>query len=287
MAMNAPPREMLKKYLKAMEEPVAPREVNTGPCKDVVLKGADIDLSRLPQLEHHQGDGGAYITAAISFAKDPDGEMWNCAYNRLMITGKDTTSIHLTLGKHLWEYYQVAESRGEALPVAFAIGVHPAIALGCLAIGSIDEDERGIMGGLLDEPLELVRCETSDVLVPGPGGDDPGGRDPAARADRRGAVRRVHRLQPRRARPRGGAGQRRHPPRRRDVPRHHRRPSRPHAAVHDPDGGQPLPRGAGDDPLGQGGARAEPLHLLRLDRAAPRGPGQERDDGGCSAPTST
>ena len=166
MAMNAPPREMLKKYLKAMEEPVAPREVNTGPCKDVVLKGADIDLFRLPQLEHHQGDGGAYITAAISFAKDPDSEMWNCAYNRLMITGKDTTSVHLTLGKHLWEYYQIAETRGEALPVAFAIGVHPAIALGCLAIGSIDEDERGIMGGLLGEPLELVRCETSEVLVP-------------------------------------------------------------------------------------------------------------------------
>jgi 2,5-furandicarboxylate decarboxylase 1 len=52
------------------------------------------------------------------------------------------------------------------LPVAFAIGVHPAIALGCLAIGSIDEDERAIMGGLLGEPLELVKCETSDLLVP-------------------------------------------------------------------------------------------------------------------------
>ena len=50
--------------------------------------------------------------------------------------------------------------------MAFAIGVHPAIALGALAIGSIDEDERAIMGALLGEPLELVKCETSDVLVP-------------------------------------------------------------------------------------------------------------------------
>ena len=166
MAMNAAPNEMLRKYLDAMDKPIPPREVNTGLCKDVVLTGADLDMRALPQLEHHQGDGGAYITAAISFAKDPDSEMWNCAYNRLMITGKDSTSIHLTLGKHLWEYYKIAESRGEALPVAFAIGVHPAIALGCLAIGSIDEDERGIMGALLGEPLELVRCETSDVMVP-------------------------------------------------------------------------------------------------------------------------
>ena len=50
--------------------------------------------------------------------------------------------------------------------MAFAIGVHPAIALGCSAIGSIDEDERAIMGALLGEPLELIKCETSDLLVP-------------------------------------------------------------------------------------------------------------------------
>src|SRR5207237_1660230 len=93
-------------------------------------------------------------------------EMWNCAYNRLMIQGRDTTSIHLTLGKHLWEYQRLAEARDEALPVAFAIGAHPAIALGALAIGSIDEDERAIMGGLFGEALELVRCRTADVLVP-------------------------------------------------------------------------------------------------------------------------
>jgi UbiD family decarboxylase len=166
LAMGAKPDEMVKTYLAAMEKPIAPREVNSGPCKDVVLKGMDVDLRALPQLVHHQGDAGPYITAAISFAKDPNGEMWNCAYNRLMITGKDSTSIHLTLGKHLWEYYKIAEARGESLQVAFAIGVHPAIALGALAIGSIDEDERAIMGGLLREPLELVRCETSDVLVP-------------------------------------------------------------------------------------------------------------------------
>ncbi|MEE2971334.1 MAG: UbiD family decarboxylase [Pseudomonadota bacterium] len=166
MAMNCPPQEMLKTYLKCMDEPIAPREVNTGPAKDVIMKGDAVNMLALPQLEHHSGDGGPYITAAISFAKHPDEDSWNCAYNRLMITGRDTTSIHLTLGKHLWEYYQIAEARGESLKVAFAVGVHPAIALGCLAIGSIDEDERAIMGGLFGEALELVRCETSDVLVP-------------------------------------------------------------------------------------------------------------------------
>lgn len=166
LAMNVEPQGMLEAYLRAMEKPISPREVNTGPCKDVVYKNGDVDLLKLPQIVHHQGDAGPYLTSAISFAKDPNSDTWNCAYNRLMITGKDSTSIHLTLGKHLWEYYKTAEARGEPLPVAFAIGVHPAIALGALALGSIDEDERAIMGALLGEPLELVRCETSDVLVP-------------------------------------------------------------------------------------------------------------------------
>jgi 2,5-furandicarboxylate decarboxylase 1 len=165
-AMRCAPDQMLRTYLAAMDKPIPPREVAKGPVKDVILKGDQIDLHDLPQIVHHEGDAGVYLTSAISFAKDPASETWNCAYNRLMIKGRDTTSIHLTLGKHLWEFQRIAEARGEPLPVAFAIGVHPAIALGSLAIGSIDEDERAIMGALLGEPLELVKCETSDVLVP-------------------------------------------------------------------------------------------------------------------------
>ncbi len=165
-AMRCAPDQMLRTYLAAMDKPIPPKVVATGPVKDVILKGEQIDLHDLPQIIHHEGDAGVYLTSAISFAKDPASETWNCAYNRLMIKGRDTTSIHLTLGKHLWEFQRIAEARGEALPVAFAVGVHPAIALGSLAIGSIDEDERAIMGALLGEPLELVKCETSGVLVP-------------------------------------------------------------------------------------------------------------------------
>jgi 2,5-furandicarboxylate decarboxylase 1 len=165
-AINAKPEEIQRAYLRAMENPIQPRVVSTAPVKEVVLTGDKIDLYKLPQIRHHEEDAGAYITAAISFAKDPNSDTWNCAYNRLMIKGRDRTSIHLTLAKHLWEFQRAAEAQGKALPVAFAIGVHPAIALGCLAIGSIDEDERAIMGGLLGEPVELVKCETSDLLVP-------------------------------------------------------------------------------------------------------------------------
>jgi len=165
-AIHAKPDEMQRAYLGAMEKPIPPKVVSKAPVKEIILNGDKIDLYKLPQILHHQEDAGPYITAAISFAKDPNGDTWNCAYNRLMIKGRDTTSIHLTFAKHLWEFQRAAEALGKALPEAFAVGVHPAVALGCLAIGSIDEDERAIMGGLLGEALELVKCETSDVLVP-------------------------------------------------------------------------------------------------------------------------
>jgi 2,5-furandicarboxylate decarboxylase 1 len=165
-ALGVPPDGLLQRYLEAMAKPIQPLIVNSGPVKEVVRIGEEVNLCDLPQIVHHADDGGVFITAAISFARSPDSGVWNLAYNRLMLKGPQTTSIHLTLGKHLWEFQQIAEARGEALAVAFAIGVHPAIALGALAIGSIDEDERAIAGALLGEPLELVKCETSDVLVP-------------------------------------------------------------------------------------------------------------------------
>ncbi len=166
LAMGCAPEETQRTYLRAMERPLPPEIVSTGAVKEVIVAGDRVNLFDLPQIVHHEGDAGPYITAAISFAKDPTAEIWNCAFNRLMLKGRATTSIHLTTGKHLWEFHRTAEARGEPLPVAFAVGVHPAIALGALAIGSIDEDERAIMGALLGEPLELVKCETSDVLVP-------------------------------------------------------------------------------------------------------------------------
>src|SRR5207249_11563759 len=127
LALNCAPDAMLTTYLKAMDKPIPPRVVDTAPAQEVVLTGADVDLYALPQIVHHEGDAGPYITSAISFAKDPTSDTWNCAYNRLMIQGRDTTSIHLTLGKHLWEFQRIAEQRGEALPLALVIGVHPQV----------------------------------------------------------------------------------------------------------------------------------------------------------------
>src|SRR2546428_14134266 len=121
--MNAAPEATQATYLRAMDKPIPPKVVAAGPVHEVVLRGDRINLYDLPQIIHHEGDAGAYITAAISFARDPSGEAWNCAYNRLMIKGRDTTSIHLTAGKHPSAVPPAPRARGAAVPGAPATAV--------------------------------------------------------------------------------------------------------------------------------------------------------------------
>ena len=69
-AIGTTPDGMVKKFREAMEQPIPPRVVATGPVKEVILKGDQVDLHALPQILHHEGDAGAYLTSAISFAKE-------------------------------------------------------------------------------------------------------------------------------------------------------------------------------------------------------------------------
>ena len=54
-------------------DPIPPRTVDSGPCKENRLFGTDIDLTRLPVPLIHEGDGGRYInTYGIMIAQTPD-----------------------------------------------------------------------------------------------------------------------------------------------------------------------------------------------------------------------
>ncbi len=165
-AIGAAPRAAVVTYLERIANPVAPREVATGPVKEVIQKGDDVDLGKLPQIVHHQGDAGPYLTAGITLSRDPLSGKLNCSFNRLMMIDRNHTSIHLTLAKHLWEFYTNAERLNQPLPVAVILGAHPAWSLGALNIGSIDEQEYDLMGALAGEPMEVVPAETMDLMVP-------------------------------------------------------------------------------------------------------------------------
>jgi len=68
--------------------------------------------------------------------------------------------------QQLGVYFQEVEARGESLPVAVAIGNDPYTTLCSQIPGGIYLDEFAVAGGWMGEPVDLVRCETIDVLVP-------------------------------------------------------------------------------------------------------------------------
>jgi len=166
LALKSDSRDLVTTYLKRLSDPIRPREVSTGPVKEVIKKGKDVNILDLPQITHHENDVGPYVTGAIAIAKDPITQEINASFNRLMVKSKDTYGIHLTEGKHLWNFYKNAEALGKPLEVAFVIGNHPCWSLGALHISSGKEDEIEVMGSLLQEPIAMAPCETLDLRIP-------------------------------------------------------------------------------------------------------------------------
>lgn len=124
-----------------------------------------VDLSKLPIPIHHEKDAGAYITAGVLIAKDPETGRRNLSIHRLHVQGPDQLGI-LILPRHLDNFYRKAEAQGKPLEVAIAIGLDPVLLLASQAIVPLGYDEYGIAAAMYDQPLQLVKGKTIDVEVP-------------------------------------------------------------------------------------------------------------------------
>jgi 2,5-furandicarboxylate decarboxylase 1 len=90
----------------------------------------------------------------------------NTSYNRLMMAGKRELRIFMAIGRHLWTLHNKMERRREALPIAIVVGVHPLFSLGAQAFTPSTEDEYAVIGGMMNEPLRVVKAKTVPILVP-------------------------------------------------------------------------------------------------------------------------
>lgn len=165
-AIGTTAQDLADEFRKREDNPIEPKLAPAGPCQEVVLTGAKVDVTAFPVMTHHQWDAAPYITTGIVLAKEPDTGVYNASFGRLMLVDSDTVYTHVTPGRHLFHYYSKAEDRGQALPAAICIGTHPAHALGALSLVSVTMDELHIMGAMAQEPVELVKCKTVDVEVP-------------------------------------------------------------------------------------------------------------------------
>ena len=102
-----------------------------GPITEVVTD--DVRLDRLPAMTTWPDDGGPFVTLPLVFTQHPDGRGHNLGMYRLHVHDARTTGMHWQIGKGGGFHYQLAESRGKALPVTVFLGGPPALILSAIA----------------------------------------------------------------------------------------------------------------------------------------------------------
>ncbi len=146
--------------------PVPPMVVEDAPGREVVMPAPD--LTRIPVPTLALKDGGPYFDNCVVIAKDPDTGVRNASVHRLMVSGPDRLGLLMDVGRHLRNYYERAEARGEPLEITINNGVHPAYYVAAItpsAAAPIDVDELAVASALLGEPARL--CPGLTVGVEG------------------------------------------------------------------------------------------------------------------------
>jgi 2,5-furandicarboxylate decarboxylase 1 len=166
LALECKQENLAARFTERQGKPLAPVEVSNAPVHESVRLGDDIDLTKVPLLTHYDVNAAPYITAGIVVAADPETGVRNTSYNRLMMAGKRELRIFMAVGRHLWTLHNKLERRGEALPIAIVVGVHPLFSLGAQAFTPSTDDEYAVIGGMMNEPLRVVQAKTVPILVP-------------------------------------------------------------------------------------------------------------------------
>lgn len=143
-----------------------PKVVSTGPCKEII-RHDKFSLLELPALHCWPLDGGRFITLPMVFSKNPETGKRNCGMYRLQIYDDRTTGMHWQTHKQGAEHHRRLVAAGhKRMDVAVAIGCDPATMYSAILPLPPDLDEMMISGFLRREPVEMVKCETSDIEVP-------------------------------------------------------------------------------------------------------------------------
>jgi len=144
----------------------APKTVRAGPCQEVVHEGDAADLSRLPVLTCWPGDGGPFITLPQVVTADPDGQHRNVGMYRLQVFGPRRLGVHWHRDHDGARNFAAWADRGQAMPVAVALGGAPVLTYVATAPLPYGMNEFVLAGVLRGEPVRLVRCRTVPLEVP-------------------------------------------------------------------------------------------------------------------------
>jgi len=152
---------------------MAPNEIGRDQalCKQVVLTGDDIDLTQFAFFRNNPADIARYINTGSVFTRDPEMGI-NFGTYRCQLKGPRKIGVNSEPNQTGWKMFMAAKERGEkSMSVSIALGQDPVMSLVSSARvasrrGGGPIDELALVGGLRGKPLDVVRSETNDFLVP-------------------------------------------------------------------------------------------------------------------------
>lgn len=161
--------QLITETRRIMRRRIAPERIAPAqaPVNEIVVRGDEIDLTRLPVPKFWPGDGGRYIgTGDITFTRDPETRRVNVGVYRQMLHGPRRVGMYTSPGKHGGMDRDAWWARGEPCPVVAAYGIDPIMFMvGAQVFGS-RESELEVAGGLLGEPVQVTDGAVVDLPIP-------------------------------------------------------------------------------------------------------------------------
>lgn len=155
-------KELVRRHSAGLRKCV---DVTDGPVKEKKFIGAQADLTKIPVIYHSEKDGGAVIGAGMCVTKERGSGVTNVAFLRLEVKDSKRTGV-MFVPRQSWRQYEQYEAANEKMPMAVVIGHHPLLDVASTWSIPYGQDEFELAGALMQEPVELVRCETIDLKVP-------------------------------------------------------------------------------------------------------------------------
>ena len=160
-------RDIVGEYLLRLKTPLPSLHVETGPVKENILHGDEVDLGQFPAPRWHHRDGGRYIvTFAGVVTRDPDTGVQNVGIYRGQVLAKNKIGFLIISAQHIGHHFIKYQQRGEPMPMAVVIGWDPVLPFIASAPVPAHISEWDVMGAMRGNPTELVPCETVDIMVP-------------------------------------------------------------------------------------------------------------------------
>jgi 4-hydroxy-3-polyprenylbenzoate decarboxylase len=155
-------------YRERLNHPIKPIIVDDAPCQENVITEEDVNLFDLPAPMVHDGDGGRYVTTWAFVATPSYSTDWiNWGMYRQMLHNERTMGGLCLPSQDMGiQYYGGWEPAGKPMPFAAVIGGEVLTTAVSAVPYGVGRSEVEYAGGLLLEPVELVKCATIDLLVP-------------------------------------------------------------------------------------------------------------------------